>query len=155
MPMPAYMRFVGIDVTGAPGRLEPSGATHDGHPADAKIGRRRQPDPGTATDAEHMPDPSDDLRIVDNPEKHRYDAVLGETVVGFAEYRRAAGRLILVHTEVDPAFEGRGFGARLAAGVLTDLRTRGLRATVHCPFIKSYIQRHHEFDDVVIDRSAG
>jgi predicted GNAT family acetyltransferase len=97
-----------------------------------------------------VPDASDDIVIVDNPERRRYEARLADRVVGFSDYRPARGRLIFVHTEVDPAFERRGIGSRLAAGALSDVRARGLKATVHCPFITSYLKRHREFDDVVL-----
>jgi predicted GNAT family acetyltransferase len=96
--------------------------------------------------------PETELRVVDNPEARRYEAVLGDRVVGFSDYRPATGRRIFIHTEVDPEFEGRGFGSRLAAGALEDVRARGLKASVHCPFISAYIKRHHEFDDIVIRR---
>jgi predicted GNAT family acetyltransferase len=93
-----------------------------------------------------------DVRIVDNAAAQRYEAVLGDQVVGFAEYRGARGRRIFTHTEIDPEFEGRGFGSRLAAGALEDVRARGMKASVHCPFITSYLERHREFDDIVLAR---
>jgi predicted GNAT family acetyltransferase len=90
----------------------------------------------------------DDLRIVDDPAGQRYVARLGDKVAGFSEYRRVRGRLIFFHTEVDPAFEGRGIGGRLAAGALDDVRARGLTFTVKCPFIASYLERHPEYEDL-------
>jgi uncharacterized protein len=91
----------------------------------------------------------DGLRVIDEPGRQRYEARLGDQVVGFTEYRSTDGRLILLHTEVDPAFEGRGFGSRLASGVLDDIRARGLRVSVRCPFIKAFIGRHPEYRDVI------
>jgi len=92
------------------------------------------------------------LRIVDSPQNRRYEAVLGARVVGFAEYRPVTGRRIFIHTEVDPAFEGRGYGSRIARAALDDVRARGLKATVHCPFISEYIEQHREYDDIVLRR---
>lgn len=92
--------------------------------------------------------PDDGLRIVDDPANQRYEARLGEVLVGFSEYRRIGDRLIFLHTEVDPAFEGRGIGGRLAAGALDDVRARGLTFTVKCPFIASYLERHPEYEDL-------
>jgi predicted GNAT family acetyltransferase len=93
-----------------------------------------------------------ELRIVDNPDERRYEARLGDQVVGFSEYKPVTGRRIFLHTEVDPAFEGRGYGSRLAAGALEDVRAQGLKATIHCPFISAYVKRHHEFDDIILRR---
>ena len=90
----------------------------------------------------------DGLRVVDVPASQRYEAQLGGLPVGFSEYRRVGDRLIFFHTEVDPAFEGRGIGGRLAAGALDDVRARGLTITVKCPFIASYLARHPEYEDL-------
>lgn len=90
----------------------------------------------------------DDLRVVDQPARQRYEALLGERVVGYTEYRLVGGRVIFFHTEVDRAVEGRGVGSRLAAGALDDAKARGLRITVKCPFIAAYIRRHPEYETV-------
>ena len=55
----------------------------------------------------------------------------------------------LVHTEIDPAFEGHGLGSHLAAGALDDARQRGLTVVPLCPFVTAYLRRHHEQLDVV------
>ena len=98
---------------------------------------------------------SDDIRVVDNPEELRYELRVGDARAGFLAYRREPGVLVLVHTDVDPAFEGRGLGARLVAGVLADLRSRGLRLVPLCPFVAAYLRRHPEQRDLVVDDPAG
>jgi predicted GNAT family acetyltransferase len=98
---------------------------------------------------------ADDLVIVDQPEQQRYVALLGDRVVGFAEYRNVRDRIILFHTEVDPSVEGRGVGSRLASGVLDDIRARGRRVTIKCPFIAAYVARHREYADLPIEAEAG
>ena len=101
------------------------------------------------------PGPDDGLQIIDQPSRQRYEARLGDRVVGFAEYRAVRGRLILFHTEVDPAFEGHGVGGRLASGALDDIRTRGLRVTVKCPFITAFMERHPEYQDLGAGRDVA
>jgi predicted GNAT family acetyltransferase len=91
---------------------------------------------------------ADELVVVDDPVEQRYEARIGEQLVGFSEYRRVRGRIIFFHTEVDPAHEGRGIGGRLAAGTLDDIRARGLKVTVKCPFIAAFMKRHPEYDDL-------
>jgi predicted GNAT family acetyltransferase len=49
----------------------------------------------------------------------------------------------LFHSEVDPAFEGKGVGSRLVAGALEDIR-RGLSLTPVCPFVRAALRRHPE-----------
>lgn len=92
---------------------------------------------------------SDELKIVDNPSTRRYEARLGDRVVGYSEYRPAGRRLIFTHTVVDPEFEGRGIASRVAAEALDDVRRRGLTLTAHCPFISAYLERHPEYADLI------
>jgi uncharacterized protein len=95
----------------------------------------------------------EDAVVVDVPEASRYELRLGDRVVGFAEYRlRPGGRLVLAHTEIDEECEGRGFGSRLAAGVLEDVRRKGLDVRPLCPFIARYIELHPEYHDLVAVR---
>jgi predicted GNAT family acetyltransferase len=90
-----------------------------------------------------------DLRVVDNPEEQRYELWLGATLAGLIDYRSEPGVVLLVHTEVDQAFEGQGLGGRLVAGALDDLRARGLQLVPLCPFVRSYLRRHREYADLV------
>ena len=91
----------------------------------------------------------DAVEVVDEPARQRYEARIGGRVAGFTEYRAVRGRVILVHTEVDPQFEGRGVGSRLASGALDDIRARGLKVTVKCPFIAAFLKRHPDYLDLV------
>ena len=50
---------------------------------------------------------------------------------------------------MDESCEGRGFGSRLAAGVLDDVRRQGLEVAPLCPFIARFIERHPEYEELV------
>ena len=91
----------------------------------------------------------DDLSVVDVPEESRYELRLGEKLIGFAAYRRRPDRIVFTHTEIDESLEGSGFGSRLAAGALDDVRRQGLEVAPLCPFISAFIQRHPEYEDLV------
>ena len=65
--------------------------------------------------------------------------------------RRAKPRLI-VHTGVDPAFEGKGVAGRAAALLLDEVRSRGEQIVPLCPFVRAYIERHPDYDDLVDHR---
>jgi predicted GNAT family acetyltransferase len=88
--------------------------------------------------------------ITDVPGHSRYELRLDDQVVGHVEYRRHGDVVELVHTEVDDGHEGEGLGSQLAAGVLDDIRHRGLRVQPSCPFIASYIDRHPGDADLVV-----
>jgi len=96
----------------------------------------------------------EEIRIADNPAERRYEAHVGDRLAGFAEYRAMPGRIVFIHTEVLPEFEGRGVGSRLAAGALDDVRARGLGMTPKCPFIAAYVRRHPQYADLVREAPA-
>jgi predicted GNAT family acetyltransferase len=87
--------------------------------------------------------------VVDAPDAHRYEIRVGGELAGFAVYHRRGGRAYFVHTEIDPAFEGKGLGSSLAKGALDAERARGELIVPLCPFIRSYIDRHPETADLV------
>ena len=90
-----------------------------------------------------------DPRVVDNPEAHRFEIVVDGETAGFAEYRRTTSSVAFTHTVIDPAFEGRGLGSALAKGALDATRQAGHSVLPFCPFIRSYIQRHPAYLDLV------
>jgi predicted GNAT family acetyltransferase len=97
----------------------------------------------------------DGLRIADEPGRQRYEARVGDDVVGFIEYRSVRGRRILIHTEVGPSVEGRGIGSRLVSGALDDIRARGLMVTVKCPFVAAFLERHPDYRDLLAHLPSG
>ncbi len=98
---------------------------------------------------------TDDLVVEDNPQESRYEARLGDRIVGIAEYELPddQGPIVFVHTEVLGDVEGQGVGGRLVRTALDDVRARGLRMVIDCPFISSWVKRHHDYDDL-IDRTV-
>jgi uncharacterized protein len=98
---------------------------------------------------------ADDIVVEDNPEESRYEARLGDRIVGIAEYELPddQGPIVFVHTEVLPDAEGQGVGGKLARTALDDVRRRDLRMVIDCPFISSWVKRHRDYDDL-IDRTA-
>ena len=89
-------------------------------------------------------------RVVDNPEQSRYELWVGSTRAGLIQYLpEEEDTVLLVHTEVDPAFAGQGLGERLVAGALADLRARGLKLVPLCRFVRAYLRRHPDQADLV------
>src|SRR5262245_36484537 len=70
-------------------------------------------------------------------------------VAGFADYKVQDGLVVLTHTEVDPAFEGHGVGSMLVRAALDDVREQGRRAVPVCPFVRGWIDRHPDYEDLV------
>lgn len=87
--------------------------------------------------------------VVDVPDASRYELRLGDEVVGLIAYRRDGDVVDLHHTEIDDGHEGEGLGGTLARGALDDLRARGLRVVPTCPFVKRWIAKHPDYEDLV------
>ena len=101
-----------------------------------------------------MTDPTDPA-VVDNPAARRYELRLDDRVIGQIAYASEPGAVVLIHTEVSPEVEGEGFGSRLVAGALEDIRARGLRVVPVCRFAAAFIGRHPEYADLVAREPAA
>lgn len=88
------------------------------------------------------------LNVVMNEQTHRFEVSLdGETA--FAEYQLLSDALVMPHTVVPPAFEGKGVGSALAKTALGYAREHGLKVRPFCPFIAGYIKKHPEYHDLL------
>jgi uncharacterized protein len=96
-----------------------------------------------------------DTKVVDVPEKGRFEVRIDDRVVGLASYHVDGGTMTLPHTEVDPSMGGRGIGTILVAGVLDSARERGLHVLPYCSFVRHYIEQHPETVDLVAAGDRG
>ena len=91
-----------------------------------------------------------DVDVTNNTETHRFEVKLaGETA--FAEYNLVEHGIILPHTVVPEAFEGKGVASALATAALGYAREHGLKVIPTCPFMAGYIRKHPEWHDIVHD----
>jgi uncharacterized protein len=91
-------------------------------------------------------------RVTDNPERNRYEMPLDAKSGGglaFVAYHRNGDVLTLDHAEVPPALEGQGVGSRLVEATLEDIRARGLKVIPRCGFVRAFLRRHPEFNDLL------
>ncbi len=56
---------------------------------------------------------------------------------------------MFTHTEVEPAAEGTGVGSTLVRAALDEVRASGRRVVALCPFVKAYVARHAEYQDLL------
>ena len=91
--------------------------------------------------------------VADAPDRSRYEASLDDAVVGILTYAVKNGRIALIHTEVLPAYEGRGIAAALSRFALDDARRRGLLVIASCPYVKRYLETHPGDLDIVVGAS--
>jgi predicted GNAT family acetyltransferase len=86
--------------------------------------------------------------VRNNEAESRYELERdGETA--FAAYSVDGDSIVFDHTVVPETLEGRGVGSALVEGALDDARGRGLKVVPLCSFVKGWIERHPEAQDLV------
>jgi predicted GNAT family acetyltransferase len=86
--------------------------------------------------------------VRDNSARQRFE-LDAEGHVAFSEYKRDGGAIEIRHTEVPPALNGKGIGSRLVRGLLDLVRAEGAKVRPRCPFVRSYIDKHPEYADLL------
>ena len=117
-----------------------------GPPTASRRAARCDPDPDVA-----CLDGPVEFTVTDAPDRERFEArdETG-TLAGMATYQSTGTIIAYTHTEVDPAFEGRGVGSTLARAVMDDARVRGRTVVPICPFLGDWLGRHPEYADIVV-----
>ena len=90
-----------------------------------------------------------EITVRDAPDQHRFEIWVGSVLAGFTVYRSQPDRYTFVHTEIDPAFGGRGLASILIKSALDEMRDRGIAVLPQCPFVRRYISRHTDYLDLV------
>lgn len=84
-----------------------------------------------------------------NESEDRFEAYVDGKLAGFSAYDLTGAGLLILHTEVDDAYEGQGVGSSLVRQMLDQLRQReGVRVTASCPFVRSWLRKHPDYQDL-------
>jgi predicted GNAT family acetyltransferase len=81
--------------------------------------------------------------------EHDYEVTVDGAVAGHAFIEEHGRTVVFTHTEIDPAYGGKGVGGALARAALDDVRARGMHLIPRCPFIRAWIDKHPEYADLV------
>ncbi|MDQ1686549.1 MAG: uncharacterized protein QOC82_3286 [Frankiaceae bacterium] len=90
-----------------------------------------------------------DLSVTDVTGARRYEITVDGVLAGFAAYRDRDGHRVFTHTEINPKFERRGLGSQLVRAALDDVRDRGMTIVPMCPFVRSWIDSHDGYADLI------
>ena len=94
--------------------------------------------------------------VTDDTAASRYELHVGDELAGIIAYRLQDATISLLHTEIEPAFQGAHLAGHLARGALDDARQRGLAVLPFCPYVSSWIKKHPEYTELVPrDRRAS
>lgn len=93
---------------------------------------------------------SSEPTVTNNPDRNRFEITTEDgRLAGFAQYVTGDGVRDFNHTVVKDEFEGQGIGGRLARAALDQTRSEGLKVLATCPFIKSWIDKHPDYQDLL------
>ena len=95
--------------------------------------------------------PNSSESVVNNQEKSRFEVVNGSQTSKLLYELKSDDLIDLVHTEVPEDLAGQGIGSALVVAALQYAKDNGYQAIPSCPFVASYVQRHPEWNDVVIE----
>lgn len=91
----------------------------------------------------------DNTSITDRPDQSRFELRRGDEVAALIDYRLSGKHMNLVHTEVVPAHEGKGLGSQIVKFALDQARERKLEVVPSCSFVRAFVQRHPEYQDLL------
>lgn len=89
-----------------------------------------------------------ELTIEHLPERGRFQAIVeGRACV--CDYRLEGGVMQMTHTLVPPPLEGRGIAEQLVAAALRHARANGLKVNPICSYVRVYMRRHPETQELL------
>lgn len=90
----------------------------------------------------------DDIPLVDNKEQHNFEFVV-EGHRSFIDYVIKYDLVYLIHTEVDPALEGKGVASAMVTKTLEYLDAQHRKIVPRCSYVISFLKRHPEWERLV------
>jgi predicted GNAT family acetyltransferase len=89
------------------------------------------------------------IHVTRNDQAARFEATVdGHLCV--ADYRLQGAVLVLPHTLVPPAVQGRGIAAELVRHALDWARAQGLKVLPSCSYVAAYMRRHPDTQDLLV-----
>jgi predicted GNAT family acetyltransferase len=88
--------------------------------------------------------------VINNRAHHRYELEVDGHLA--TEHYKLDGNVIVItfeHTDVPKELSGKGVGSRLVQGALDQARAAGLKLIPQCPFVKAWIEKHPDYQDLV------
>jgi predicted GNAT family acetyltransferase len=78
----------------------------------------------------------------------RYTIAVGGQDVGFADFTDRGDQRVFHHTEINPAFGGRGLATLLLEDVLQATHAEGKRIVPVCSMVGTVLKKHPEYTDI-------
>jgi len=79
-----------------------------------------------------------------------YSATIAGHEIASVLYREEADRVIVLSTDVEQEFRGRGIAGDLIADALDDIRSRGKKVSAVCPVVAAFMAGNLQYADLAI-----
>jgi predicted GNAT family acetyltransferase len=105
----------------------------------------------TAGPSQHTPREANEalVSIRDNPRASRFELRVNGVLAGYVTYRDAPSARAFEHTIIAAEYQGTGLASQLIRYALDEARAAGRSVLPFCPFVRSLIQRHPAYLDLV------
>jgi predicted GNAT family acetyltransferase len=91
---------------------------------------------------------SETIEIRHNVTAKRFEATVNKLLCR-CDYRMHGNTMMLVHTEVPPLLEGKGFASRLVRAAFDHARENGLDVLPVCSYVAAWARRHPEVETLL------
>ncbi len=92
------------------------------------------------------------IDLIHNEPKHNFELWI-DGMRSFIDYNIKDDTVLLLHTEVPKEQEGRGIAAALVEKTFVHLEQRNQKIAPICQYVKSFLQRHPEWEKLVAKTS--
>jgi len=105
----------------------------------------------TAGRRQHSPREADEALgpVRDDPLASRFELRVNGVLAGYVSYRDARSGRAFEHTVIATEYQGMGLASQLIRYALDEARATGRNVLPFCPFVRSFIQQHPAYLDLV------
>jgi uncharacterized protein len=90
---------------------------------------------------------ADEWQVRHNEAAHQFEVSLGDDRAEL-DYYLSGDAMVIMHTGVPRAWEGRGIAATMTQAAFEYARREGLSITPLCSYAAAYLRRHPEYNDL-------
>lgn len=96
-----------------------------------------------------------EIDVVNDAERSRWIATLGDEAIGELTYRFVGGRVALLSTWVNHPYRNHRVATELIARALDEIRETGKKITIICPVVGEFIARNPQYRDLIDKAHPG
>ena len=89
------------------------------------------------------------VSVRDDPRASQFELRVNGVFAGYVTYRDARSGRAFEHTVIATEYQGMGLASQLIRSALDEARAAGRTVLPFCPFVRSFIQRHPAYIDLV------